>query len=109
MYNSTSGTAYYASPPPSEPPPAGGYTRRLGGFEVEHTPNRPPSRLPGSPEPPQAREDEEEVDLPTAVARLLAAKARPFAIGGKIALDPADLTLFFRSVVRGSYVCSGRG
>jgi hypothetical protein len=80
-----------------------GYTRRLGGFEVEHTPNRAPSRLPGEPEPRPREEEEEEIDLPTAVGRLLGAKAHPFSIGGKIPLDPADLTLFFRSQVSFRY------
>jgi hypothetical protein len=98
MYGSAVGSSTY-SHVGSNDGFQGGYTRRLGGFEVEHTPNRPASRLPGSPEMPQHVEDEEEVDLPTAVGRLLAAKARPFAIGGKIPFDPTDLTLFFRSQV----------
>jgi hypothetical protein len=77
----------------------GGYTRRLGGFEVEHTPSRAAMRLPGSPEQQVLEEEEEEIDLPTAVSRLFAAKAQPFAIGGRIPLDPADLTFFFRTQV----------
>jgi len=40
--------------------------------------------------------------LRTCVARLLAAKARPFTVTGRILMDPASLVLFFRSKVSGS-------
>lgn len=80
------------------------YTRRLGGFEVEHTPNRMPMALPGDAPPMSAVEpdssDDEEIDLPTAVQRLMSAKSHPIAVGGKIPLDPANLVLFFHAQVR---------
>jgi hypothetical protein len=37
--------------------------------------------------------------LQTSIANVIAAKARPFAISGRIPVDPATLTLFFRAKV----------
>ena len=39
--------------------------------------------------------------LQTSIANVIAAKARPFAISGRIPVDPATLTLFFRTKVSG--------
>jgi hypothetical protein len=67
--------------------PDPGLTHRLGGFEIERTPSRMPTRLPDSP-PRHVRDDDEEdeVDLPTAVSRLFAAKGRPFAVSCRCAI-----------------------
>ncbi len=37
--------------------------------------------------------------LQTSIATVIAAKARPFAVSGRIPVDPASLTLFFRTKV----------
>jgi hypothetical protein len=39
--------------------------------------------------------------LQASIANVIAAKARPFAISGRIPVDPATLTLFFRTKVMG--------
>ena len=74
------------------------FTHRLGGFEIERTPTTAPVRLPDRGQ--LEYEEEDEIDLPTAIGRLLAAKSQPFSISGRIPVNPADLTLFFRSQVR---------
>ncbi|KZV71233.1 hypothetical protein PENSPDRAFT_675445 [Peniophora sp. CONT] len=62
-------------------------------FEVEQ----------GSPQRPGLRRgqsnyaSEAQAVLATSVAKLVSAQMRPFAISGRIPIDPADLTLFFRT------------
>jgi len=40
------------------------------------------------------------VDLQASIANVIATKAHPFAVSGRIPIDPATLTLFFRTKVR---------
>lgn len=69
-------------------------------FEVEQ----------GSPQRPGLRRgqsnyaSEAQAVLATSVAKLVSAQMRPFAISGRIPIDPADLTLFFRTKVRAPLV-----
>lgn len=97
-----------ASPPPPIPPlplvgmpvpdagRAGSPYRPQRTFEVEQ----------GSPQRPGLRRgqsnyaSEAQAVLATSVAKLVSAQMRPFAISGRIPIDPADLTLFFRTKVR---------
>ena len=44
--------------------------------------------------------------LQTSIANVIAAKARPFAVSGRIPVDPATLTLFFRTKVIGVPISS---
>ncbi|KAH8101731.1 hypothetical protein BXZ70DRAFT_72160 [Cristinia sonorae] len=76
------------------------FPRNMSGvsdFEVEHT-----LKLHGSSPKTQRRrrtssDYSSEAAYRTRVARLLNAKARPFSVCGRIPVDPANLTLFFRS------------
>lgn len=65
-------------------------------FEVEHS--------PGSPSRGRRRTSSTNYDSEAAymasIAALVTAKARPFAVSGRIPVDPLSLTLFFRSKVR---------
>ncbi|KAI0074326.1 hypothetical protein K474DRAFT_67778 [Panus rudis PR-1116 ss-1] len=64
-------------------------------FEVEHTPTKAT--------PPRLRrrrvssDYDSELAYRNSVARLIASKARPFSVSGRIPVDPSSLTLFFRS------------
>lgn len=66
-------------------------------FEIEHV-----SNSPGKSSRPSLRRGRSdyasEAMLQASVARIVAAKT--FAVSGKIPVDPATLTLFFRTKVR---------
>ena len=47
----------------------------------------------------QTTDFDEEAAFRTSVAALIAAKARPFCVSGRIPVDPSSLILFFRSKV----------
>jgi hypothetical protein len=66
-------------------------------FEIEHvsSPRAPPRPLMRRSVSDYANESL----LQSSIATVIAAKARPFAITGRIPMDPASLTLFFRSKV----------
>lgn len=58
----------------------------------------------GQPRPPLRRAVSDytnEALLQTSIANVIGAKARPFAASGRIPVDPATLTLFFRTKVTG--------
>ncbi|KAH7908547.1 hypothetical protein BJ138DRAFT_341703 [Hygrophoropsis aurantiaca] len=69
----------------------------LSDFEIE----RAPKTSTGTPRRPSARRLQSdyanENALRASVSRLIAAKARPFSVGGRIPIDPSALVLFFRS------------
>ncbi|KAH7883117.1 hypothetical protein F5I97DRAFT_179657 [Phlebopus sp. FC_14] len=70
---------------------------RSSDFEIE----RPPKITNGIPKRPTVRRLQSdyaaENALRASVSRLIAAKARPFTVSGRIPLDPSALVLFFRS------------
>ena len=68
-------------------------------FEIEHvsSPRGPPRPLMRRGVSDYANESL----LQSSIATVIAAKARPFAITGRIPVDPASLTLFFRTKVGG--------
>ncbi|KIJ64912.1 hypothetical protein HYDPIDRAFT_111593 [Hydnomerulius pinastri MD-312] len=72
-------------------------TRSQSDFEIE----RPTKIASGISKRPSARRLQSdyaaEHALRASVSRLIAAKARPFTISGRIPLDPTALVLFFRS------------
>jgi hypothetical protein len=65
-------------------------------FQVEHV-SRPPSAM-ANRSPPEPAYDTEFL-YREYISRLIAAKARPFSVSGRIPLDPSHLVLFFRSKV----------
>ena len=79
-----------------QPPPFQGQS---ADFEIEHI-----TSPRGQARPPLRRAVSDyanETLLQTSIANVIAAKARPFAISGRIPVDPATLTLFFRAKVIG--------
>ncbi|TBU44089.1 hypothetical protein BD309DRAFT_1018807 [Dichomitus squalens] len=85
-----------SSPAPSrypDLPPA--RTQSLSEFEVEQR------RQPFSPTKSRRRgsdpEHDKEIAYRSAIAAVISAKARPFAVSGRVPMDPAHLTLFFRT------------
>jgi hypothetical protein len=71
--------------------------RSATDFEIEYSPGK-------TPRPPMRRMASDytspENMLQSSVARIVAAKARPFCVSGRIPVDPANLTMFFRTKVR---------
>lgn len=68
-------------------------------FEIEHI-----TSPRGQPRPPLRRAVSDyanEALLQSSIANVIATKARPFAVSGRIPVDPATLTLFFRTKVIG--------
>ncbi|KAI0062542.1 hypothetical protein BV25DRAFT_1803780 [Artomyces pyxidatus] len=66
-------------------------------FEIEHVSASSPGRYA---RPLMRREMSAYADdeiLQNSIARIIAAKARPFSVSGRIPVDPAHLTLFFRT------------
>ena len=66
-------------------------------FEVERGTN-----IRGAARPPLRRavsDYSNEALLQTSIANVIASNARPFAVSGRIPVDPATLTLFFRTKV----------
>jgi hypothetical protein len=86
------GRNLYEQPMPFQSPSA--------DFEIERGTNirgaRPPLRRAAS-------DYSNEALLQSSIANAIAAKARPFAISGRIPVDPATLTLFFRTKVSGAF------
>jgi hypothetical protein len=77
-----------------QPPPFQGQST---DFEIERI-----TSPRGQARPPLRRAVSDyanETLLQTSIANVIAAKARPFAISGRIPVDPATLTLFFRAKV----------
>ncbi|PCH37439.1 hypothetical protein WOLCODRAFT_167493 [Wolfiporia cocos MD-104 SS10] len=76
--------------------------QNISNFEVE----RMPGNLQASQTPPQLYMEMSPTDVDSesafraSIAALISAKARPFAVSGRIPIDPAALTLFFRSKSR---------
>ncbi|KAA1475317.1 hypothetical protein DENSPDRAFT_860763 [Dentipellis sp. KUC8613] len=66
-------------------------------FEIEHVPSYSPGKS-GRPPIRRGMSDYTSEDvLQASVARVVAAKSRPFSVSGRIPVDPANLTLFFRT------------
>ena len=87
------GRSLYDQPGPFQSPSGS------ADFEIERitsprTQPRPPLRRAVS-------DYTNEALLQTSIANVIAAKARPFAVSGRIPVDPASLTLFFRTKVIG--------
>jgi len=83
----TVGRNLYEQPMPFQSP--------NGDFEIERVTN-----TRGPPRPTLRRgvsDYSSDTLLQTSIANVIAAKARPFVVTGRIPVDPATLTLFFRS------------
>ncbi|TFY79753.1 hypothetical protein EWM64_g4257, partial [Hericium alpestre] len=66
-------------------------------FEIEHVPSYSPGKS-GRPAMRRGMSDYTSEDiLQASVAKVIAAKARPFSVSGRIPVDPTNLTLFFRT------------
>ncbi|KAI0318665.1 hypothetical protein OF83DRAFT_1056438 [Amylostereum chailletii] len=70
--------------------------RNSMNFEVEHAPLSPKPARPGLRRGMSEYAAHESV-LHSSIARIVAAKSRPFAVSGRIPVDPAHLNLFFRT------------
>ncbi|KAI0265426.1 hypothetical protein BC834DRAFT_824987 [Gloeopeniophorella convolvens] len=66
-------------------------------FEIEHVSTHSPSRQPRPLMRRGVSDYANDTLLQTSIATIIAAKARPFAVSGRIPVDPASLTLFFRT------------
>jgi hypothetical protein len=87
------GRSLYEQPAPFQSPSAS------ADFEIERI-----TSPRGQPRPPLRRAVSDfanESLLQSSIANVIAAKARPFAVSGRIPVDPATLTLFFRTKVIG--------
>ncbi len=77
-------------------------TQSVSEFEVLHS---AVGKTPYTPSKPRRRASDPEHDSKAAyraaISAVVSAKARPFAVSGRVPMDPAHLTLFFRSKVRG--------
>jgi len=74
------------------------FARNMSDFEVEHT----LSKIHSTPTKGRRRkiasvQYENELAYRASVSRLIVVKSRPFSVSGRIPVDPASLTLFFRS------------
>ncbi len=86
------GRSLYEQPAPFQSPSS-------ADFEIERI-----TSPRGQPRPPLRRAVSDftnEALLQSSIANVIAAKARPFAVSGRIPVDPATLTLFFRTKVIG--------
>ncbi len=76
-------------------------TQSVSEFQVEHTMS---GKAAFSPSKPRRRSSDPEYDTQAAyraaLSALVTAKGRPFAVAGRVPMDPTNLTLFFRSQVR---------
>ena len=76
-------------------------TQSVSEFEVEHSVT---GKTPYTPSKPRRRGSDPEYDSQAAyraaIAAIVSAKAQPFAVSGRVPMDPSNLTLFFRSKVR---------
>ncbi|EKM56636.1 uncharacterized protein PHACADRAFT_253863 [Phanerochaete carnosa HHB-10118-sp] len=73
------------------------FPRNMSDFEVEHTPTKTSFSPTKQRRRRQSSDYDSEAAFRASVAMLLAAKARPFAVCGRIPVDPTALILFFRS------------
>ena len=77
-------------------------TQSLSEFEVEHTMS--PKSSHSAVKQPRRRGSDPEHDpkaaYRAAITAVMTSKARPFAVSGRVPMDPSNLTLFFRSQVR---------
>ena len=69
----------------------------MSEFEVEQ--RKPPFSPTKNRRRGSDPEHNKEATYRTAIAAVVSAKARPFAVAGRVPMDPAHLTLFFRSQV----------
>jgi len=69
----------------------------MSDFEIEHMPSKVPFTPPKSKRRKASDDYDSEAAFRSSVVALLTAKSRPFAVSGRIPIDPAVLTLFFRS------------
>ena len=76
-------------------------TQSVSEFEIEHSVS---GKVPYTPSKPRRRASDPEYDSQAAyraaIAAIVSTKARPFALSGRVPMDPTHLTLFFRSKVR---------
>ncbi|CCM01998.1 uncharacterized protein FIBRA_04072 [Fibroporia radiculosa] len=69
----------------------------MSEFEVEHSSGKVPVSPPRSRRRKASPDLDNEAAFRASVSGLVAAKARPCTVSGRIPIDPAILTLFFRS------------
>jgi hypothetical protein len=79
-----------------------GFRSPSADFEIEHVLS--PRMQPRPPMRRAVSDYANESLLQSSIATVIAAKARSFAITGRIPVDPATLTLFFRTKVGGFWV-----
>ena len=87
------GRSLYEQPPPFQNPSAS------ADFEIERITS--PRTQPRPPLHRAVSDYTNDALLQSSIANVIAAKARPFAVSGRIPVDPATLTLFFRTKVIG--------
>lgn len=93
------GRSLYEQQPVSFQSPSGG-----SDFEIERITS--PRAQPRPPLRRAVSDYANEALLQSSIANVIAGKARPFAVSGRIPVDPATLTLFFRTKVIGSPIGS---
>lgn len=75
-------------------------TQSMSEFEVLHSVS---GKTPHTPSKSRRRGSDPEYDnqaaYRAAIAAIVTTKARPFTVSGRVPMDPAHLTLFFRSKV----------
>jgi len=87
------GRSLYEQPAPFQSPTAS------ADFEIERITS--PRAQPRPPLRRAVSDYANEALLQSSIANVIATKARPFAVSGRIPVDPATLTLFFRTKVIG--------
>jgi hypothetical protein len=85
------GRSLYEQPAPFQNPSAN------ADFEIERITS--PRAQPRPPLRRAVSDYANEALLQSSIANVIAGKARPFAVSGRIPVDPATLTLFFRTKV----------
>ncbi|KZT00708.1 uncharacterized protein LAESUDRAFT_732021 [Laetiporus sulphureus 93-53] len=73
------------------------HSSSMADFEVEHSPGQSTAALPSLRRRRPSEDFDNETAFRSSVAALLMIKAHPFAVSGRIPIDPSALTLFFRS------------
>lgn len=91
------GRSLYEQPVPFQSPSS-------ADFEIERITS--PRAQPRPPLRHAVSDYANEALLQSSIANVIAANARPFAVSGRIPVDPATLTLFFRTKVIGFPICS---
>lgn len=82
------------------------FPRNMSDFEVEHSLTKSPLSPTKQRRRRQSSDYDSEAAFRASVSLLAAAKARPFAVSGRIPVDPTTLILFFRSKVSRVYLLS---